>query len=153
MQDSAKVKYICLENLNVSCTPSLWAMRCAWMIERTPKFHILEEGKIETKPDQRVWRPSVNEAVTRGHDAVAGHIQLHQRKKEWIAIVEEKRTKIIHQHSVFRRDWIRGRTFFFREERSETPANEGFVAATILHDVRPRIKGRKNNNINKIQIK
>lgn len=74
------------------------------MIERTPKFHILEEGKIETKPDQRVWRPSVNEAVTRGHDAVAGHIQLHQRKKEWIAIVEEKRTKIIHRHSVFRRD-------------------------------------------------
>lgn len=43
--------------------------------------------------------------------------------------------------------------FFFREERSETPANEGFVAASILHDVRPRIKGRKNNNINKIQIK
>lgn len=69
------------------------------MIERTPKFHILVKGKIETKPDQRVWRPSVNEAVTRGHDAVAGHIRLHQRKKEWIAIVEEKRTKIIHRHS------------------------------------------------------
>lgn len=103
---------------------------------------MLEKGKIETKPDQRVWRPSVNEAVTRGHDAVAEHIQLHQRKKEWIAIVEEKRTKIIHRHSCSGAIEFED-VLFFRKERSETPVNEGFVAASILHDVRPRIKGRK----------
>lgn len=81
---STKVKHIIYMLRRLQYVVHVIAMSNAMcMNDRTYfKISILEKGETETKPDQRVWRPSVNEAITREHDAVVGHIEFHQHRRE-----------------------------------------------------------------------
>lgn len=82
------------------------------MIERASKFRIFERRKIETGPDQRVWRPSVDETITSGHDAVViSFISIVAKRR----IEEEEGTKIISLTQPYQQ--FECILFFFKERR------------------------------------
>jgi len=111
------------------------------MNERASKFRIFERRKIETGPDQRVWRPSVNEAITSGHDAVVRNIDfINIVAKNGSRTKKKRKQKLFIDTTVEFEDIL----FFLKKGGNNTPVR---IVESILQNVQPRIEERENNNI------